>query len=511
VHLRNLLDLGELRLSLLTGADQLDRPIRWVVTTDMPDPSRYLAGEELVLTGLVWRRQPADSEAFVAALAGAGVSGLAAGDAAYGAAPDDLIDACRRHQLPLFAVPVDVAFATVTEAVVRTLSAQRASDLVTVLDRHRRLLSAGADGEGGLDAVLDLVARDLGLDCWVLAPTGRSVAGPPTLAPALELRLAREFLHADRLPASVTLTTGQVFTILPVTPGAKHRIADWCVAVESDSTGWPAERWRLVEELVALVGAERDQLARRQHHPLAAEVIELVTTGAEVPAFRPQLRACGLTADGAYLVVVAAVPGATGLAPAVLEELVRPTAAGAVLAPTPTGAAAIVPLADQPVAEVVERIRTAVHALEPGLGGLRLHLGLSGVAAGAGGLYGAAEEARYAGQLAALRAGRAVVVGDDELSSHMLLLAGIPDDLRRTFRARVTGPLHEYDREHRSDLVPTLRAFLDCSGSWTRCAEVLHVHVNTLRYRIQRIEQLTGRDLSTLPDRVDLFLALRLD
>jgi DNA-binding PucR family transcriptional regulator len=51
--------------------------------------------------------------------------------------------------------------------------------------------------------------------------------------------------------------------------------------------------------------------------------------------------------------------------------------------------------------------------------------------------------------------------------------------------------------------------FLDRSGSWNRCAAELHVHVNTLRYRIRRIEELTGRDLGTLENRVDFFLALR--
>ncbi|WP_103759810.1 helix-turn-helix domain-containing protein [Streptomyces sp. SM10] len=46
------------------------------------------------------------------------------------------------------------------------------------------------------------------------------------------------------------------------------------------------------------------------------------------------------------------------------------------------------------------------------------------------------------------------------------------------------------------------------SGSWQRCAEHLHVHVNTLRYRLQRVEQLTGHSLATLHDRVDFVLAL---
>jgi hypothetical protein len=498
-----------LRLRLLTGEDQLDRPIRWVVTTDMPDPSRYLAGDELVLTGLVWWHEPADSEGFVATLAAAGVSGLAAGEAALGSVPDDLVDACRRHRMPLFAVPVDVSFATITEAVVRQLAAQRAGDLVTVLDRHRRLLAASADASSGLGAVLDLVSRELGLECWVLSATGERVAGAPSLPPALELRLAREFLQANRLPATVRLAGGEVYTVLAAAPAA-HRITSWFVAVTGDSIEWPPERHRLADELVALVGAERDQLARQRANPLAGELIELVLSGAETPEFLPQLRACGFSPDSEFLAIVAATPGAGMLAAAVLAEVLRPIVPAAAVGAGGPGATAFAPVERERAAVVLEQIRTAVHALEPGLADLSLHIGASGVAAGAGALGGAAAEARYACRLAALRPGRAAVVGDDELSSHMLLLAGVPADLRRTFTDRVIGPVRDYDREHGSDLVPTLTAFLDCSGSWTRCAEILHVHVNTLRYRIQRIEQLTGRDLSALPDRVDLFLAIQL-
>lgn len=57
-------------------------------------------------------------------------------------------------------------------------------------------------------------------------------------------------------------------------------------------------------------------------------------------------------------------------------------------------------------------------------------------------------------------------------------------------------------------LVRTLETFLRNSGSWTRCAEELHLHVNSVRYRVQRIQDLTGRDLSRMEDRVDFFLAL---
>ena len=92
---------------------------------------------------------------------------------------------------------------------------------------------------------------------------------------------------------------------------------------------------------------------------------------------------------------------------------------------------------------------------------------------------------------------------------HELLLASVPTPVLRSFRDRLLGPLRDYDDLHNADLVTTLRLFLACDGSWSACASRMYVHVNTVRYRISRVEALTGRDLSALADRVDFFLALR--
>ncbi|MET0136036.1 MAG: helix-turn-helix domain-containing protein, partial [Kibdelosporangium sp.] len=96
----------------------------------------------------------------------------------------------------------------------------------------------------------------------------------------------------------------------------------------------------------------------------------------------------------------------------------------------------------------------------------------------------------------------------DEVAAHRLLLAAVPNELRMSFRSRVLGPVLAYDTEHRSELAHTLRVFLECSGSWAHASAELHVHVNTLRYRIGRVAELTGRDLTRFADRVDLYLAL---
>jgi DNA-binding PucR family transcriptional regulator len=108
---------------------------------------------------------------------------------------------------------------------------------------------------------------------------------------------------------------------------------------------------------------------------------------------------------------------------------------------------------------------------------------------------------------------QALTVGPGEgsaaVDSHERLLASVPTPVLRSFTERLLGPLADYDARHNAELLPTLRSFLACDGSWSACASRMYVHVNTVRYRIGRIESLTGRDLSALPDRVDFFLALR--
>lgn len=569
MRLRALLDTDALGLRLLGGEEELDRTVRGVMTTDLRDPSRYLSGGELVLTGLAWRRDAADSESFVRILVQAGVAALAAGEAELGDIPEDLVTACARHRLPLFAVHESVAFATITEHVVRQVSGERAGDLAAVVDRHRRMMTSGP--AGGPDVVLDLLGSDLDLRAWVLSPTGRVVAGPRTAGPALPpptaSRLAAEHLAAVRTgrlgPHRLTLG-GTTWSLFPVRPGEpahqplppaladlrERALADWLLAVQADAGDWPPERLDLVHGVTQLIAVERERrdAARTVRRRLAQEILELVQANAAPAEIAARLRVAapvllpGLGAAPHWQVVVARVEwddgtgGAGGLAgaggsagaaaQALLEELLvdlppfdGEPADRIAVAHAGDEAVALVPLpsaADEHNGDgagvVAETLLEAVREpLTAGLdGGGRLTLGVSAAVHSADGLRGALEEARHARRVAAAHPGRVCAAGHQELASHVLLLPFVPDDVRRAFTARLLDPLRDYDRRHRAELIPTLEAFLDCDGSWTRCATRLHLHVNTLRYRVGRIEQLTGRDLSRLEDKLDFFLALRM-
>lgn len=156
---------------------------------------------------------------------------------------------------------------------------------------------------------------------------------------------------------------------------------------------------------------------------------------------------------------------------------------------------------------LAERLRVRLALLEPAVDGGRIAFGLGAPADGVGGLARALEESRHAARPAALRPERLALVTAYELDSHLLLLAGVPAEVRAAYRQRLLGPLLAYDAENGADLVHTLRVFLETNGAWRKAAADLHLHVSTLHYRVGRIQQITGRDLALARDRVDLYLA----
>ncbi|MBC3192455.1 PucR family transcriptional regulator ligand-binding domain-containing protein [Pseudonocardia sp. C8] len=504
----------ELGLRVLHGtAADLDRSVRWVYTTDLPDPSRYLGGGELVISGLVWRRSAADSERFVAAVAAAGAAALAAGEAVFGDVPDDVVDACRRYGLVLIAVPEHVSFGAVTETVVGALSAARGDRLAHTLGRHRRLLAAFAEG-ADLTDLAGSVSAGTGLTCRVLTAGGALLAGPPLPADDRDAVVAA-FLTAERLPV-----TAARHLVVPAAPGTA-RTTSWLVAAElPPGREADTEAVDAVGELAAIAALDRSR--RREGTAVARSIADdalarIAGGEGDRPETRARLRQAGVEPDGTLVVLVLRADDDADPAGTAYALLVDALAGAGPAAVGVHGGAAVavlaVPGADAapdagPVADPVAGVLDRLHRLGPGLAGRRLCAGV-GHPSSADALSGALGEAGHAAELAAHRPGPVAAVRAGEITSHVALLAGVPDEVRRGFAAQVLGPVLDHDARSGAGLADTLATFLDESGSWSRTAARLHLHVNTVRYRIGRVEALTGRDLGSFPDRVDLYLALR--
>jgi hypothetical protein len=384
-----------------------------------------------------------------------------------------------------------------------------------------------------------LMGRERGAECWLLTGLGRVVGGTsPALPGPLALRLACEYLGADRMPAATEVSVpgpGQgKYSLFGV--GGEPRITSWFLACAGREQDWPHELRESMAELAADVALERARLdaARTGDRKLAEAIVTMLASGGGEGAAPAEIaslmRAAGLPPDGRYLVAAMGAepdrvtgPNADRWRCDLAGELVLPATEGALVAALGDEIVMLVPAAvgwatdespdegDPAAHQFAARIRVAQPVVESDRSRIRLTVGVSARAESVTALPGALHEASSARRMAARHGISALsVVTSDEVASHELLLATVPASVLRSFRERLLGPLLDYDDQHRAELLPTLREFLACSGSWNICAAKMYVHVNTVRYRIRRIEELTGRDLSRLGDQVDFFLALRI-
>jgi PucR family transcriptional regulator, purine catabolism regulatory protein len=119
-------------------------------------------------------------------------------------------------------------------------------------------------------------------------------------------------------------------------------------------------------------------------------------------------------------------------------------------------------------------------------------------------------EARCALEAVRLRNGDAPDVASHvDLGAFQLLLSLQDDDALLSYCRSVLGPLEQGEGEYGDELVRSLDAFIEHNGHWEKAANALYCHRHTLRYRIRRVEQLTGRDFSSARDRIEFWLALR--
>ncbi|MFI9100223.1 PucR family transcriptional regulator [Streptomyces fildesensis] len=507
MHVDHLLQLESLDLTLLWGdAALLQQEISGVTATDLEDPARFLQPGEIVLSGLVWwsaEGGKAKADRFVSALRTSGAAALLAGEETHGEVPGHVLDACREQGIALLAVPARTNFRAITEAVyLRQWGdlSRRPSPHYLLPENVRHELSHLLAQDASPDELLDRAFAHLGdLPCYLVTATGRTIARTPA-APALPPHHLADSLRRDAGTSlrvnSETSPYDTWYLHLPTSEGAPprllHEIAD-VIAQHHDNLGRPRAAARSsADELVALLDAP----------------------GTDAPGLRAALRSCGLPVEGPFLVIAATLNSGRGdWAARALEEALGHAADGPfAVGHLPDGqAVAVAAIGAAPDGGPDGRARLAevwpaLHACSPRVA---IHAGVSAPAATADALEGGLAQARFA--LTAARTTHphgARVTATDDLTTLDALLAGIPAEVRAAYSSRILGPLAGHNNPPHNALLETLETFLAHNGSWARAAEALHLHVNTVHYRIQRIEGITGRDLSRLDHRLDLRAAL---
>jgi sugar diacid utilization regulator len=156
------------------------------------------------------------------------------------------------------------------------------------------------------------------------------------------------------------------------------------------------------------------------------------------------------------------------------------------------------------------RVSSAIlRELESGLPGFTFSIGRSRRAEDPLDLRRAADEALLAVNVVDGDAER-IELAYDETGTYQLLLPYMrdPAELKRFFRETVS-PLVSYDDQYETDLLGTLSTFLECDANVNATAARLITHRHTIRYRFERVRELTGLDVSSTDGREKLSLGLK--
>ncbi|HEX5468893.1 MAG TPA: PucR family transcriptional regulator ligand-binding domain-containing protein [Gaiellaceae bacterium] len=466
---QDIAELPELELVVAAGADGLRKEISWLHVSELSDPTQFLEGGEFLLTtGLGVGEMATTQRAYVRRLAKHGLAGLGFGVGfGFPEVPAPIVDEADKLTFPVLAVPYEVPFVAITKAAVSHLANERLARLTRALEVHERLADAVLEGRG-LQALLAVVCNHLGCSLALVDESGRVVAerhaGPRLgFETALELsvvsagervvlkaaREGSEFEEYDRL----VLHHGQ--TALAFELSRRRAVS--------------AAELRLAGDL--LEDLEDDRLDDRE----AAR----------------RMAAFGLEADNDFAALLA-VPrnglSTERLRDEVAQELERGSVPYLSTARRDRAAFLVGAEGEDEVLALARRVVAA----EP-----MARVGVGRPAHGRG-LGRSLLEAR-----AALDAGSGEVASYRDLGSLELLLT-LPDAALEAFVDRVLGPA-----AGNAWLVDSLTALLDAGCRWSEAAEQLGVHRHTLRYRMDRLREQTGRHPDDPEQRMELWLAVK--
>jgi purine catabolism regulator len=502
VRIEDILPIPGLALKLVAGGAGGSRPIRWVHVSELEDPTPWLRGGELLLTtGMGLGKSPARQRTYIERLSAAGLAGLGFGVGfSFSKVPKAVAEAADRRSFPVFEVPYPVPFIAITEAVYTRLAGEQVDVLQRSMDAQHALTRAVLEGGGlagvatALSSAIEGWAVVLGLHGIPLAAAPRSARGR---APRLwdELRDARP----SEPGFSVSMVDrGDHVSVQPV--GARGRVEAFLAIGKHDVLG-QFDRIVAAHALSLLaIELDKSRAVAEAERRLRGDFLDSLVRGSLSARDTTRgLRRFGLEGDGEVEVVAMESDLPVEELTWAVEDVLSRRDGGFLTAPRED---VLFVLLRPDGAGAVEELRTEVAA----------RMGID-VVAGAGSpvvpreIGRSLREARYALQVCRVE-GRPVA-DFQTLGTYRLLLTLQEPDALRAFADSVLDPLDRYDEEHGGELIASLRAFLDHNARWEAAAAQLFVHRHTLRYRMRKVEDLTGRDLSTPQDRMEFWLAIR--
>jgi PucR family transcriptional regulator, purine catabolism regulatory protein len=534
ISVQDILEIPGLDLKLLAGAKSTSNPVRWVHISEVPDPTKWLKGGELLLTtGYGFLGTEAQQVERLMQLIDHNLSGLGFRTGfSFDKVPAGLIKVAEEYSFPLFEVPYHTPFLAITEAVASKIVNEQFSLLQRSLAVHEKLTKIVLE-EKGLEAILSTLSALVGCSAVLF-----DFQGVVLCQSTHRRRLGGELIadlwshisdrRADRQRFGLNLDgVSAGIQVYPVV--ASHRIGAFLVVVK-DSGDFSEYDRIILHNVVTVTALElvKKKAVTETEQRLAGDFFDqLIASDLYEEEIARRLAFFGLDAQSPHLIVLididgfrASVDGSGEREESVVQDVKerlhwaadefmakqellfisasRSDSVVILLQPDRLDGKAVLALAGELRAAIDEMLPEIIVSVGVG----RPHRQLVD-------LRQSYYEASYAIRIRRLKSEPGVVAGFSDLGSYGLLLE-LQDTLSlQVFYDSVLGTLQEYDEQNSSDLVRSLACFLEANGHWGDAADKLYVHRHTLRYRMKRVEEITGRDLAKSQDRMEFWLAFK--
>jgi purine catabolism regulator len=467
---QDIVNMPDLRLTAAAGFDGLANRITWLHTSELADPTRFLEGGEFLLTtGLGCGGTAAAQRAYVRRLAKHKLAGLGFSVGfGFPEVPPAIVEEADKLGFPVLSVPYEVPFVAITKAAFSHLANEQLEQVTAALEVHERLADTVLEARG-LQALLAIVCNHLDCSLALVDERGR----------VMSERHAGKRLSFEGALELPVVAHEAIATLRAVRDGPPFGEYDRLVLHHGQTAlAFELSRRRAVSAAeLRLAGDLLDDLEEGR--------LDDRETGRRIAAF-------GLEPERDYAALLAvprngAVAGER-LRAEVAEELDRRAVRYLSTARRDRARFLVEAVSEQDVLTLARKVVEAEPHARVGIGrpAHGRNLGRSLL------------EAR-----AALDAVASPVASYHDLGSLELLLS-LPDAALEAFIDRVLGPASANET-----LLESLTALLDAGCRWSDAAERLGVHRHTLRYRMERLREQTGRHPDDPEERMELWLAVK--
>lgn len=489
ITVRELLDMPHLELRLHSGKAGLDRQVTWTHTSDLPEPWQWVtAGDLLMTNGMSFPSAAAEQEHLLEELHRVDASALAIGEQMYcPRLTQRFTRASERLGLPVLWIRYPMPFVAISRAIAEATlleQSQRLMRTARIYDALRRTTA----GDVARSRIADALTKELQCAVYVCDRVTGEAYHPDGPHPPDDVKETVRAASRGTLAAGARsiVTEGGVEVLVGEVP--THQQAVLAVIRE----GSVALDGVLIQHAATVVALETSHthLALEHTRRSGAELTaQLIDGRIDQRVGRRQLQATGLDPASSMFVSAACED----------EQRLRDLHVALWRRRIPhvtafrSGVAhAVVPCTDEAVEAIADSLGPTARI---GAGRVMKTVGRS------------AESAREA--IWAL--GTAQRTGDGIVrygtATSWVGVGGVDD--AQAMVERWLAPLIEHDAAHRTGLVETLEAFLANQRSWQKTAAAMNVHRQTVLYRIHKVEELTGAQLSDTADLAQLWLALR--